>query len=118
MEKSYWLGRQATSRDRARQAEGIEARCIHTELADRYGVKAALCDQVMGETPGKGFGISSAIDGSSTEHARTGERRWTKQEEVVVQMLLAGGESCGAVALRAHRSQASIGTRQPATLAL
>ncbi len=45
MEKKYWLHRSSAAGAMARSSTEAEARLIHYDLAGRYSVKAAACDQ-------------------------------------------------------------------------
>jgi len=44
MDKAYWLGRKRASLDAAQNAVSAEARLIHYDLADRYGLKVLSID--------------------------------------------------------------------------
>jgi hypothetical protein len=45
LEQEYWLRRTRESLAKAWKAESAEARLIHFDLAGRYSVRAADCDQ-------------------------------------------------------------------------
>ncbi len=61
MEKRYWLQRSRAAGAMARSSAEAEARLIHYDLAGRYSVKAAACDQP--------FLISGNDCGSASEDA-------------------------------------------------
>jgi hypothetical protein len=47
MEKKYWLHRSRVAGAMARSSAEAEARLIHYDMAGRYSVKAAACDQAF-----------------------------------------------------------------------
>lgn len=50
MEQAYWLGRKRTSAANAKRASSAEARLAHLDLAGRYSIKAADCEEAVSMT--------------------------------------------------------------------